>query len=80
MRIYNLTWEKYKELKAIESCEACGTSLIGKKHCIDHCHSTGKVRGVLCSPCNLIAGQFESEQGELVIKYLEITNEDKYER
>ena len=23
-----------------------------KKHSLDHCHKTGKLRGVLCSPCN----------------------------
>ena len=26
---------------------------------IDHCHTTKKVRGVLCGPCNTALGQIE---------------------
>jgi hypothetical protein len=28
----------------------------GKSACLDHCHTTGKIRGVLCHSCNIILG------------------------
>ena len=27
------------------------------KPCLDHCHKTGKIRGVLCSGCNSVEGK-----------------------
>lgn len=39
------------------SCEACGAARQGQRDFhIDHCHKTGKVRGILCSKCNTALG------------------------
>ena len=36
-------------------CAICSKPL--KKSVVDHCHSSGKVRGILCYPCNILLGQ-----------------------
>jgi hypothetical protein len=45
-------------------CAICGTTQPGlriSRFHIDHCHETGKVRGLLCSPCNTGLGQFKHD-------------------
>ena len=46
----------YKDSKG--KCKICGDPLDKwlNKLCIDHDHSTGKVRGILCRHCNLLIG------------------------
>lgn len=64
-RKYNLNKEQY--LKMIDNqnglCLGCGKA--PKKLCIDHCHSTGKVRGILCSDCNVALGLLKDDPNTL---------------
>lgn len=53
-------------------CAICGTP--HKKLHIDHCHSSGKVRALLCRGCNVGLGQFKESRKSLysAIKYLNL--------
>lgn len=53
-----------------KSCDACGNSKL-KLH-VDHCHTSGAVRGVLCFTCNVALGNLKDslERLEMLIKYL----------
>lgn len=55
---YNLTEAELRALLAQHSvCAICGSSDWGRKGPqVDHCHNSGKVRGILCVNCNTILG------------------------
>lgn len=76
-RVYSVDFEKalslYKE-SVSGSCEICKKSPEdnGKALAVDHCHSNGHVRGILCEQCNKGLGHFKdnSEVMKNAIKYL----------
>lgn len=73
LRKYGLDKDSYEELlkKQKNQCVICEREFTVTPH-IDHDHETGKVRGLLCYPCNSGLGQFEDDIGRLkrAIKYL----------
>lgn len=74
---YNITPEVY--YKMIEdqnnSCACCGQSaeIFKRGLHVDHDHTTGRVRGLLCTECNPGLGYFQDsiERLEMAIKYLQ---------
>ena len=59
---YNLTIEDYNNILEQQN-NACAICKDGdKKLVVDHCHSTGKVRGLLCHNCNVALGMFKDNQ------------------
>ena len=53
----NEDWESvYLFYITCENCEECGCDLGLVKRCLDHDHSTGFIRDVLCNRCNVIRG------------------------
>lgn len=74
---------KYNELLKAQNnkCSIClkeeTASFKGKPRslAIDHCHKTGKVRGLLCSKCNMAIGLLDDNLDVLnnIIRYLKVT-------
>lgn len=66
-RLYGITREQYDSMLAGQKgkCAICGSkdsysrnykATKVSKFAVDHCHSTGKVRGLLCTKCNRALG------------------------
>ena len=79
---FNITEQEIRDLMDSQSgcCGICDRSLDhieNETFHIDHNHSTGRVRGLLCSKCNKGLGSFEDNQYSLgkAIKYLEVNND-----
>jgi len=75
-RDHGITFEDYKKLEDSQNgvCAICGGKQIERYEffSVDHCHETGKIRGLLCSKCNIGLGHFEDsvEKLQSAINYL----------
>lgn len=62
---YGLSVERYDEMLAEQNfgCGICGRQCdSGRRLAVDHDHSTNKVRGLLCSNCNITLGKMSDQQ------------------
>jgi len=65
---YRVTYEQYAALVLQQQgrCAICGeVETIRAQLVVDHCHATGKVRGLLCTPCNLLLGIAKDDTARL---------------
>ena len=70
---YGLTLEAMNNYFQDASCGICNSKGTEKNILVlDHCHSTGKIRGVLCNNCNRALGLFRDNTDilESAIKWL----------
>lgn len=58
-RLYGMSLDQYNQMITVHGgkCAICTEEM--KKPHIDHCHSTGKIRGLLCGPCNHAIGSLK---------------------
>lgn len=67
----NINLEQYNQLLEKQGgvCAICSAdkNKNGTALCVDHCHASGVVRGLLCHNCNVTLGRF-SESAEALLK------------
>jgi len=77
---YVLTVAEFETMRDVrdDKCDICKADAAhpnrnGKVLCVDHCHTTGEVRGLLCDPCNTAIGNMRDSPDILrnAIAYLE---------
>jgi Recombination endonuclease VII len=66
-RRYGISRADYAALLARQGgvCAICGKPP-EKTLCVDHCHSTGRIRGLLCRKCNFGLGCYGEDQAALI--------------
>jgi hypothetical protein len=63
-KVYGITSQQYERLKAYQRgvCAICRRATGRTKAlAVDHDHATGEVRGLLCSPCNIMIGRMRDQ-------------------
>lgn len=64
-RRYGISLEEYNSLLSEQGskCKICKAheTQLKRKLAVDHSHTTGRVRGLLCSECNLMLGKFNDD-------------------
>jgi hypothetical protein len=77
-RLYGITLDEHTQMYEEQNgrCAICGNEGNGKwkRLCVDHCHSTGKVRKLLCHHCNTALGLVGDNISTLqtMIEYLRV--------
>lgn len=79
---YGMSVDQYKQMETAQNglCKICGSNHGGhysktgvpKRLAVDHCHKTGKIRGLLCCHCNMALGQIKENEkiAQSMINYI----------
>jgi hypothetical protein len=79
-QLYNISLSDYDKLYELQGgvCAMCFLPQVDSRKtrlCVDHCHTTGVVRGLLCTNCNVAIGLLKDDERLLQrgIEYLRST-------
>lgn len=82
-KVFGLSVEEFDSMLQNQNgtCAICHTpepTGVGNWH-VDHCHTTGRIRGLLCSKCNHVLGLVNDDRSTLLsaINYLDKANENR---
>ena len=64
---YGISLEEYNAILLRQNgvCAICQTLKKGRRLAVDHCHTTGRVRGLICARCNYGLGVFHDDPAYL---------------
>lgn len=64
LRAYGMTIADYDAMLEAQggACKLCRRPPSGRRLSVDHCHSTGAVRGLLCNLCNMLMGFVDADR------------------
>lgn len=65
--LFNLTVEEYDLILSSQGnvCFICGSPPTTKRHAVDHRHSDGLIRGIICMLCNRAIAKFRDNADKL---------------
>lgn len=74
-RKYGISWEQYQAVLTAQSgicglCESTSPGGRGQWH-LDHCHDSGRMRGILCHNCNTSLGIYEKLKTKIGLEVVE---------
>jgi hypothetical protein len=74
LKRYQLSSSEFKSLLEVQynCCAICTIDITNSIQNVDHCHFTGKVRGILCTNCNTGLGKLGDTEDSLLkaLQYL----------
>ena len=64
---FKISYDDYVSMQAHQNgvCAICGRGPIVRRLAVDHCHKTGRIRGLLCGRCNGPLGWYEQHAQQI---------------
>lgn len=64
---YGLSKSQIEEMRDSQGAWCANVGCPNRAECVDHCHSTGKVRGLLCNQCNTALGMLGDDVNRILL-------------